>query len=283
MWIAAVAVLATPTVGEDRPFVFDGKSAKEMRADNSVKMKLVWCPAGEFHLGTAGATGNEKPVRIMFHQGFWIGQTEVTRKQWEEIMNTTPWKDDVDQRRGLPGQEAGDYPASFVNWNQGSQFCEKLTGIEREAGRLPQNVMFSLPSEAEWEYACRAGTTTTFSFGGDEARLGEFAWYVGNAWDADERYPHRVGFKKPNPWGIHDMHGNVDEWCADGDSAEELPPHTGEIRSATDPKAKYRMIRGGEFSAPASHCRSAYREGGAKPHTRISSTGLRVVLIQDSH
>lgn len=282
-WSLAMMVLTTVSaigadsvVGIDRPAGLDGKPARQTRADNSLKMSLSWCPPGQFQIGTPGATGNEQPVQITLKTGFWIGQTEVTRGQWSAVMATKPWED-VIFKENFPKDAGADYPVCNINWDQACQFCERLTHLEHVAERLPRDQIYSLPSEAEWEYACRAGSSTKYSFGDDDATLGEFAWFEDNAYNAGEPYPHRVGLKKPNPWGIFDMHGNVSEWCLDEDQSDL--PHSGIVHPKNNPKAKFRMIRDGSFGSDSATCRSAFREGGAKPHTRFIGLGFRVVIV----
>jgi formylglycine-generating enzyme required for sulfatase activity len=122
-----------------------------------------------------------------------------------------------------------------------------MTNLERAAGRLPAGWEYTLPTEAQWERACRARTETRFSFGDDESNLGDYAWFEDNAWNAGEEFAHRVGLKKANPWGLHDMYGNVNEWCRDY-FAEKLP-------GGRDPEVtadgKYRIFRSGGFGATA--------------------------------
>ena len=129
---------------------------------------------------------------------FWLGKTEITQGQFKKVMGTEPWlnQDSV---------QIGEDNAASVSWNDATAFCQRLTDQKGESYRLP--------TEAEWEYACRAGTTTSWSFGDDEEQLGQYAWFRGNA--SGEQYVHKVGLKKPNPWGLYDMHGNAWEWCSD--------------------------------------------------------------------
>ncbi len=133
-----------------------------------------------------------------------------------------------------------------MSWNDATEFCEKLTTIERKAGILKANEEYRLPTEAEWEYACRAGTKTAFSFGDDESKLGEYGWFNGSP--VREQYAHKVGMKKPNPWGLHDMHGNVVEWCSDRMGLK--------LSGGTDPagteEGEYRNQRGGGWADLAS-------------------------------
>ncbi len=206
--------------------------------------------------------------------GFWIGKTEVTQDQWTKIMDTQPteWKTHTDLSKHGPH-----YPATWVSWEDATYFCERLTEFERAADRLPENWQYCLPTSAQWEYACRAATTAAFSFGDDVTLLGQFAWYNENAWNVGETYAHMVGMKKPNPWGLHDMHGNVYEWCRDWHV--RVPP------SGTNPEARlstnqlYRVLRGGCFSEPSACCRSFHR-GWAEPGTRAKDFGFRIAAVE---
>ena len=158
---------------------------------------------GDFRMGDGAG------VAVTLTKPFGLGKHEVTHGQWKSVMGTEPWGG----QKYVTADK--DCPATFVSYFVAVEFCEKLTDLERKSGKLKANEEYRLPSEAEWEYACRAGTTTAYSFGDDEKQLGEYAWFRGNAMNAGEEYAHKVGWKKPNPWGLHDMHGNVWEWCSD--------------------------------------------------------------------
>ncbi|NQV28627.1 MAG: SUMF1/EgtB/PvdO family nonheme iron enzyme, partial [Rhodopirellula sp.] len=229
---------------------------------NSVGMRLVVIPPGKFRMGEGDVT-----VDVTLTNPFRFGVHEVTQGQWKAVMGgSEPWK-------GQQGVIEGDnVAATYVSWPDAVAFCGRLTDRERAAGKLRDGWEYRLPTEAEWEYACRAGTTTPYSFG-DESLLGEYAWYDANTKDAGEAYAHTVGLKKPNPWGLYDIHGNAREWCFDW-RGDALP-------GGTDPpgptEGSYRVDRGGSWSGPAEYCRSARRFGGDPSH-RYFILGFRVAL-----
>jgi formylglycine-generating enzyme required for sulfatase activity len=255
---------------------FEGSFAGQMRDDNSLKTKLVWIPLGTFMMGSPqdekDRESDESQVKVTLTQGFWLGQCEVTQSEWQRVMQTTPWSGQYGVQKGH------DYPATCVNWDDVMKFCEKLTEQERHSGRLPSGWQYTLPTEAQWEYACRAGTTTRFSFGDDESKLGEYAWFKKSASDAGEEYAHQVGVKKANPWGLHDMHGNTIEWCRDWSQKK--------LAGGIDPEGlsagSNRVERGGDFVSPAIHCRSAQRNWD-KPSAQSGVLGFRVGLIPSGH
>jgi formylglycine-generating enzyme required for sulfatase activity len=185
-----------------------------------------------------------KMVKIP-NKNYSIGDTTVTQGQWKQIMGTEPWK----------GQsyvmEGDDYPAVYVSWYDAVEFCKKLSDIEGKAYRLP--------TEAEWEYACRAGATTAYYFSDNATELDKYAWFDENAWCAGEKYAHRVAQKSPNQFGLYDMHGNVWEWCDDlyGEGPE------------------YRMLRGGSWSVNSDGCSAWYRNCNT-PELRNFNFGFRL-------
>jgi len=207
-------------------------------------MELIEIPAGNFRMGE----GN-RVVAVSLTKPFLLGQYEVTQGQFKKVMDLEPWLNKSDVQIGE------DNAASWVSWKETTDFCKKLTEIERKDGTLKGNEEYRLPTEAEWEYACRAGTTTAFSFGDDESKLGDYAWFDRNTFYAGEKYAHKVGFKKPNPWGLYDMHGNVWEWCSDWFS--------GNLSGGVDPVGpgggSGRIIRGGGWKSDSVLCRSALR------------------------
>jgi formylglycine-generating enzyme required for sulfatase activity len=231
---------------------------------NSIGMKFTLIPAGEFYMGSK-ENGQEKPVhrRVKINNAFYLGTYPVTQREWKALMggdNPSEFKGD-------------DLPVEWVSWNDVQKFIKKLN--EKEG-----TDKYRLPSEAEWEYACRAGTTTRSSFGDVESKRGDYGWYAENSgsrspkkgdfsgYDEDDwsenRWKgktHPVGQKKPNSYGLYDMHGNVREWVQD-------TWHDSYAGAPTDGSAwergggALRVLRGGSWRNLARNCRSAYRDRG---------------------
>jgi formylglycine-generating enzyme required for sulfatase activity len=248
---------------------------EEPPAPGRCKVELIWCPPGTFLMGSPETElGREKygeeQVSVVLRKGFWIGKTEVTQLQWRQIMRTTPWR-----RKGDDSKERDDYPVTWVDYGDAASFCERLTNTERHIGSLADDQEYRLPTEAQWEYAARAGTSTRFSFGDGDSSLAEYAWFDRNTKDAKEPYAHRVRAKKPNPWGLHDVHGNVEEWCRDW--------YDNRLAGGIDPdgpaRGSARLVRGGCWEYGARYCRSAQRLA-SDPDFRNGGRGFRVVRVQ---
>ena len=222
-----------------------------------VKMEFVLIRPGSFMMGTRegvpGEFADEKPAhRVRITQPFYLGKYEVTQEQWDSVMADNP-----SQFKGSR------LPVENVSWEEAQTFLEKL---EAKTGRK-----FALPTEAQWEYACRAGTVTRYSFGDNDANLGDYAWFGDNS----EGITHPVGEKRPNGWGLYDMHGNVWEWCADGYGPyrgnNTLPPQG-------PPVGTLHAIRGGAWNNPANGLRSSNRNSDWRGYPRV---GLRCVMEVD--
>jgi len=231
-------------------------------------IKLALIPPGEFLMGSPESEKDrqekEYQHRVRITKPFYLGVTEVTQGQWNAVMETRPWSGKSCVKEGI----LSDYAATYVSWEDAVAFCEKLSNKE--------GVMYRLPSEAEWEYACRAGTTTVYHFGDDASRLADYAWFDENAYDVDEKYAHGVGRKKGNPYGLWDMHGNVWEWCQDW--YEEEYYRNSPVDDPWGPKqASCRVLRGGSWLNGGKNGRSAYRYRGQPGDRDSFMTGFRVV------
>jgi len=229
--------------------------APEQEGDGP-KMEFVRIPAGSFYMGSPGSEENRK-VRIT--KSFYMGKYEVTQAQWKAVMGTTlrRQRDKALFAWRLKG-EGPEHPMYYVSWEDAVKFCKKL-------GRK-----FRLPTEAEWEYACRAGSQTRFHYGDDpnESELSQYAWW----WDNSDSETHPVGQKKSNAWGLYDMHGNVDEWCSD----QYLFPNNNYKISDSEGMFLRRVVRGGNWLEKPKICRSANRRGFPEGST-IDFIGFRIV------
>jgi formylglycine-generating enzyme required for sulfatase activity len=233
---------------------------------------MVWIPAGEFTMGSPASETDrdfdEGPLtKVAISQGFWMGKYEVTQREYEAVMGANPSLYSGDPTR----------PVEKVSWQDAMNYCSKLTQLQQASAELPEGYVYRLPTEAEWEYACRAGTTTRFSYGDDPGyfQLGDYAWYYGNS----DATTHPVGGKKPNAWGLYDMHGNVWEWCLDNWAGSFVGGIV--TNRAVLPEGTLRVARGGSWLYDPKFCRSANRDNyGAS--NRCSDLGFRVVLVPGS-
>jgi len=221
---------------------------------NRVTLEMVSLPAGQFLMGSPDSD-YEKPPHQVKVNSFAIGKYPVTQAQYEAVMGTNP----------SHFQNNPQNPVEKVSWDDAQAFCQKLSQITGKT--------YGLPTEAEWEYACRAGTTTRYYFGDDASQLGDYAWYIANS----QSKTHPVGQKKPNAWGLYDMSGNVWEWCEDD-------WHDNYIGAPTDGSAwinnndnDYRIRRGGSWYYDPNNCRSAYRSNYNRRGLTDDDFGFRVV------
>jgi formylglycine-generating enzyme required for sulfatase activity len=236
---------------------------------NGIGAKMVLIPAGTFLMGSpksdSEASGDEKPQHaVTLTRSFYMGATEVTQGQWKAVMGTEPWKGQGSVRKGA------NYPATYVSWDEAVEYCRRLSDREGREYRLP--------TEAEWEYACRGGKSTKYSFGDDATLLPQYAWFADNADKINAGYAHLVQQKLVNPFGLYDMHGNVWEWCSDWYGDYTAGP-------ATDPEGPgegaNRVLRGGDWDYDAAGCRAANRSSYA-PTYRNTIIGLRLALVSVS-
>ncbi|MDB6038588.1 MAG: hypothetical protein JWM99_2429 [Verrucomicrobiales bacterium] len=233
--------------------------------------KLNWVAAGRFQMGSpvveAGRSNDEGPqTDVTISRGFWLGIFPVTQGEWKTVA------EDVRGMKAEPSFFRGNWlPVEQISWNDCQEWLRAVNTLEERGNRLPLGFRYRLPTEAEWEFACRAGSSTCFHFGDVDGQLGDYAWYSGNS----KGQTHSVGEKKTNGWGFYDMHGNVWEWCEDRYGGP-LPGG-----SVTDPKGPVfganRVFRGGSWGMVPSRCRSAYRVWN-KPGYRDYTLGFRAAL-----
>ena len=256
--VSTVTVSATSANGT-------GSQTLTLDVRSSFAPELVLIPAGTFTLGSpngeAGRDADEGPqTTVTVSINFSIGKYEVTQQEYQNVTGSNPSYFTGDPSR----------PVERVSWLDATNYCALLTARDLQAGIIPPNYTYRLPTEAEWEYAARGGTTTLYSFGNSPAQLGTHGWYADNSAETT----HPVGQKLPNPWGLYDAHGNVWEWCSDW--AGNYPGG-----SVTDPQGPAsgtaKIIRGGSWFQTGTACRSANRDTNVAG-SRNGDVGFRVVL-----
>ena len=313
----------------------EGQTPGQARTDNAAKLPLRWCPPGTFVMGSPAdepqRDNYEQAHTVTLTQGFWMAETETTQGQFLAILDRT-LRDQVrrmladealypfngkqitlrEAMKAADGDKAVDsvyavmtpnVPIYYVSWDDATECCEKFTTTERDAGRLPPGWHYALPTEAQWEYACRAATTTA-TYAGPLKILGEnnapildkIAWYGGNSsvdykgagWTTKKwpnqahpgkfAGPRRVGQKAANPWGLRDMLGNLYEWVADYSALYGTEPVTDPQGPATGQNHPY---RGGAWNHYAAMCRAA-KSFEAPPTYRTHYLGFRIALVPDA-
>lgn len=241
--------------GAGRSAARESRGSSYTERSGGLELHMVWIPAGSFEMGSppgeaAGRQDQEGPLHRVELDGFWIGAHEVTQEQWSELMGSNPSY----FKRG------GAFPVEQVSWNGAMEFCRKLS---EKTGKH-----YALPTEAQWEYACRAGTSTPWSTGTSLDATQAAIVGTGNV-------PRAVGSFPSNPWGVYDMHGNLWEWCSDwfgDDYYAQSPP-----RNPRGPESGWaRVVRGGSYLSPAEFTRAAYRNWES-PGADYDFIGFRVV------
>jgi formylglycine-generating enzyme required for sulfatase activity len=251
----SIATVSTPAI--------DKLSWSEPSVTNSIGMTFVYIKPGTFMMGSPLVEpergGDETQHQVALTKGFYMQTTEVTQGQWRVLMGNSPSYD----------SKCGDNcPVEQVSWDDVQEFIRRLNQKEGEN-------RYRLPTEAEWEYACRAGTNTRFSFGDNESQLNNYAWYDVNC---DERI-HPVAKKQPNAWGLYDMHGNVGEWCQDWYGPY---PRVGVTDPAGPLSGRGRIVRGGSYFLSPDECRSAVRSFFTPEDNTQYPTGFRLVMISST-
>ena len=241
----------------------------------NITMDLVWIAPGNFTMGSPASEpsryADEGPqMQVTLTNDFWLGKYPVTQRQWQAVMGKNPSNFTA---AGL------DAPVETVSWEESMAFCKKLTDADHATGRLPANYRYTLPTEAQWEYACRAGTTTATAFG--DKLSSRQANFKGQPYNGAEPGPSlgraaKVGSYPPNAWGIHDMHGNTFEWCRDWYHPKLLGGVDPDLYRA---KATSRVRRGGCWADEGWPCRSAFHLR-FEPERRYDHIGFRVVAVK---
>ena len=295
-----------------------GAAGKEqvVALPGGTQMAFVWIEPGTFQMGArlpddewlkelesiTRWVGSTPVHEVELSAGFWLGKYVVTQGQWEAIMGTTPWRDDdgLDKEGVLSNPS---HPAVYISWDDAQELIQRLNSAAGEE-------VYRFPTEAEWEYACRAGTSSLWSFGNEEGAFSSlwqydkdkvsfphYTWYRDNTLGRNEKYAHAVGQHRPNAWGLHDMHGNVWEWVQDwfdpdyykrSPRVDPLGPTSGSLGSlrakvraqiGDDATDSLRVIRGGDFTSPVIYLRSASRLF-KEPYKRDNTIGVRLVKIR---
>jgi formylglycine-generating enzyme required for sulfatase activity len=258
LWIgAAVAFVAISTfIGPRLEFAVAGRMYLRPHVRNPFpgqiktfqNIEFVWIPPGRFRMGSLAAeTGRDEDEQahiVTITRGFWLSRYEITQGQWRYVTESSPFSFSKD----VDGAVADELPAENITWDMAREFAQRLNNFTVARP-------FRLPTEAEWEYACRAGSTSAYSYGNDPGQLVGYAWYEANS----PKQPQRVGQKPPNAWGLYDMHGNVWEWCldfyADYPAERVIDPYI----SRAARRGGLHPLRGGGWRSKAEECRSARR------------------------
>jgi formylglycine-generating enzyme required for sulfatase activity len=251
----------SPTSGESREKASASGSTNTDRINlqpgkvmtNSIGMKFVFISPGTFQMGSYYGESDEKPIHtVKITKGYYMGIYEVTQEQYEKVIGTN--------HSLFKGAKL---PVDNIFWDSAIEFCKKLSQMEGKTYRLP--------TEAEWEYACRAGTQSEYSFGDNVSLLDDYGWYDKNSNDKT----HPVGKKKPNAWGLYDMHGNVWEWCQDWYD-EQYYANSPTNNPQGPSSGEYHVLRGGGSNLDLADCRSAVRLGSSI--YKFYSVGFRLIL-----
>jgi sulfatase modifying factor 1 len=244
-------------------------------------LRLSWCPPGDFRMGSPSSESerraDEAQVDVTLTRGFWMGTFEVTQGEWRRVVGDFP-----DRLPSPAFGEGDDFPMYWVSFEQAALFCRELTTSARRSGALPSTWVVTLPTEAQWEYACRAGTTTASAFGPSlTTRAANFDPEAETRAQRLSGGARRVGSYTANAWGLHDMHGNVWEWCRDYYHASlpggRDPDLSGQTGVQNRDGSYSRVRRGGAWIEPEWACRSACRLR-YEPHRTSDHIGFRVAV-----
>ncbi|MEA2099437.1 MAG: formylglycine-generating enzyme family protein [Campylobacterota bacterium] len=256
---------------QEMDFIYTLINSKERvySSANKAQDGFAIIKAGSFMMGSNSGGSDEKPLhKVTIAYDFYMGKYEVTFKEYDKFCDATNRKKPDDR-----GWGRGDRPVINVSWHDAKAYTKWLSKKEGKTYRLP--------TEAEWEYAARAGTNTKYSFGDSDSSLDSYAWYYKNSYNKGKSHAdygtHKVGEKKPNQWGLYDMHGNVWEWCEDWykDSYKNTPKDGTDNNSGSQ---NYKVLRGGSWYYSSNFLRSAFRNRNF-PSNTVNGNGFRVVLL----
>jgi formylglycine-generating enzyme required for sulfatase activity len=282
--ITSAAAVARRSAFAQEQLAFRGRTAGDERDVDGVR--LCWCPAGRFVMGSPPSEPDRRPgedqVQVTLTRGFWTAKYETTQGLWTRVAGSLPGPLTLE----LPAGD--DLPVGNVNFAEAEAFCQKLTERSRKSGALPRDWEFRLPTEAQWEYACRAGTTTATAFG--DKLSSRQANFKGKPYNGGEPGPSlgraaKIGSYPSNAWGLHDMHGNTFEWCRDWYHSRLPGGVDPDLYAARDTAARSeygdisRSRRGGCWADDGWPCRSAFRLR-FEPERRYDHIGFRVVVVQ---
>tara|TARA_Y100000589_G_scaffold148152_1_gene141628 strand:- start:145 stop:987 length:843 start_codon:yes stop_codon:yes gene_type:complete len=268
--ISIVSIIAVVAISFT-PYSVSAKQPEKIFV-NSIGIKFLLIPAGKFIMGSNSNDEDSKSHELPQHEvtltkSFYLSETEVTQSQWEKVMGADSWKQNSAYGDDGPYGEGPNYPVYYVSFNDVLKFLEKMKALESSR-------TYRLPSEAEWEYAARAGTTTRYYFGDEPSKLDDYAWFIQNS----KKTTNPVAQKEPNAWGLYDMYGNVWEWVNDVD-AEGVDgyPAGPRIDPVGAKEGESRRKRGGSWWKTPDYLRSAAR-GGQHPDSREDDLGFRLLL-----
>jgi len=263
LFVCVILLLGSPILGQQPKAI-----------TNSIGMKLMLVHADSFDMGSPDDEIGRLEIQETIHgvtisRSYYLGAYEVTQEEYKKVVGDNP---SYFSTMTMGGRDSSKYPVENLSWNDAVSFCEKLSELpdEKAAGRK-----YRLPTESEWEYACRASSSSAYCCGDSRDELAEFAWFEVEADDPKLKdLTQPVGLKKPNRWGLYDMHGNVWEWCHDWFA---LYPSEAVTDPKGPPKGSVRVYRGGSWENRADGCRSARREGETENRSNFH-VGFRIAL-----
>ncbi len=257
---ARATASANPTAGPLPQLQIGPKDGNAFK--NSLSLLMVWIPPGRFSMGQGTNHSSEKPVHeVKIKKGFWMGATEITQEQYEQVAKSNPSR-----------QKGQNHPVESVSFFEAQKFCEELTKQEQDLGLIDKSFHYGIPSEAQWEYACVAGTRhKTYGL-----PVNEVAWHRKNA----QGKHHPVGEKRPNPWGLYDILGNVSEWCACHWHENYVGAPQNDSVWKEKAKSQNRIGRGGDFNKLPHFSCSYMRRFHNKPEDKPADRGMRIVLLR---